>query len=181
MDIEKGKFGLYRNVGDYERCKESILKQRIMKESRKIGIDPAFRKSGIGFCIRSEGNIEFRKYSVLELLKQINLGEFQNDFVAVENSNLQKTSFDRRGSKAVIAKKSRDAGKNMAVSQIICDALELRCKNLIQVSPKQKGAKFLKSKLVYDICKSNKWEIEGNKAKAMNQDDRCAFKIMLWA
>ena len=150
-------------------------------ESRKIGIDPAFRESGIGFCIRNGKDIDFRKYSFLELIEQINLGAFQNDIVAVENSNLQSVSFDRRGSKAVISRKSRDAGKNMAVSQIICDALESRCKRLIQVSPRQKGAKFLESRLVYDICKSYSWQIVGKKAKAMNQDDRCAFKIMLWA
>ena len=142
-----------------------------------IGIDPAFRENGIGFAeLDTETrHITFEKYSVNQLIGKIYKREFINSIVIVENSNLQNTSFDLRGTKSVVARKSRNVGCNQATSQIIFDALQFQCHKRIELSPKDKGAKFLKDDLVKGIAKTREWELSKNN---LNQDDRDAFKLV---
>jgi len=144
----------------------------------RIGIDPAFRKSGIGFCMQEGKQVIFKQYSIIELLNDINAGCFKNTSVCVENSNLQNTSFDLVGNKSVVARKSRNVGANQAVSQIICDAIRFKCAKFLEISPLKKGEKDLDDSSATTTCKRKGWEM--NK-KRLNQDDRDAFKLMLLA
>ena len=144
----------------------------------RIGIDPAFRQKGIGFCILDGKEVIFKQYSIIELLNDINAGCFKSASVCVENSKLQNTSFDMAGSKSVVARKSRNVGANQAVSQIICDAIRFKCAKFLEISPLKKGEKFLDSSIIEGSCKLHKWTM--NK-KRLNQDDRDAFKLMLLA
>lgn len=121
-----------------------------------IGIDPAFREKGIGFCMLEGNQVTFKKYSINELLNAIAGKEFINAIVCVENSNMQSTTFSTfhyeklikskkystKSTLSLCQRQSRDVGKNMATSEIICRMLDFRCKKLIEESPKGKGAKW---------------------------------------
>lgn len=158
----------------------------------KIGIDPAFRKSGIGFCMQEGKEVIFKKYSIIELLNDINAGCFKNASVCVENSDMQSfkfklkkmTSFYRnKGYQAerihnLCAEYGARVGKNQAVSQIICNAIKFKCASLYEVSPKGKGSKDLDDSSVFSTCEGEGWSM--NK-KRLNQDNRDAFKLMLLA
>jgi len=117
------------------------------KPAIRIGIDPAFRKSGFAVCIIDENKeAQFRtfKNGLLDFLSWLWNDSPDNALVTVENSNLQNITFDMRGSKAVIAKKSRNVGKNQAASEITVQACIVRWgKNRVQnISPRQKGGKW---------------------------------------
>ena len=155
-----------------------------------IGIDPAFRDKGIGFCMLEGDHVTFKKMSINELLNCIANNEFVNAIVCVENSNLQSTTFSTyhyerlvkskkysmKSTLSLCQRQSRDVGKNMATSEIICRMLDFRCKKLKEVSPKDKGAKWEKDDIVFRCINRNGWK--SNKKK-LNQDDRDAFKLML--
>lgn len=144
-----------------------------------IGIDPAFREKGIGFC-ELEGNtntVTFRKKRLSELLNEISAGHYINAIVVVENSNLQNASFDISGNKKVVARKSRNAGANQATSEIICRMLDFKCHKLHELSPKGKGSKWLDNSMVLAVAKRKGWTLS---KKRLSQDDRDAFKLMLY-
>ena len=158
----------------------------------RIGIDPAFRKSGIGFCMQDGKQVVFKKYSIIELLNDINAGCFKNASVCVENSDIQSFkfklknmifSYKQKGYQAerlynLCSEYGARVGKNQAVSEIICDAIKFKCASLYEVSPKGKGAKEIDTAFVKNICERKGWTM--NK-KRLNQDDRDAFKLMLLA
>ena len=155
-----------------------------------IGIDPAFREKGIGFCMLEGSVVTFKKYSINELLNSIANNELVNAIVCVENSNIQSTTFSTyhyeklvkskkytiKSALSLCQRQSRDVGKNMATSEIICRMLDFRCKKLVEVSPKEKGNKWEKGDIVFRCIDRNKWS--SNKKK-LNQDDRDSFKLML--
>ena len=73
-----------------------------------IGVDPAFRKNGFCMCIIDEDK-EVAFITFKERTNFINwiLNEMpKNSFVVVENSNEQNITFDMRGSKQEIARRS---------------------------------------------------------------------------
>ena len=145
-----------------------------MSNTKIIGIDPAFRQKGIGFCELYGNQVTFKKYSINELLTEIVNGHFKNSIVCIEDSYIQNCSFDLTGKKAEIARKSRNVGMNQAVSSILCRCLEFRCLKLVRLSPREKGSK-IDNTVVTDTCNRKKWVT--NK-KRTNQDDRDAFKLM---
>ena len=112
-----------------------------------IGIDPAFRKKGFSIAI-----IDYSD-------RTVNFKTFKNGFIdfsswllhdrpltavcCIENSNLQDNTFDMSGSKAVVARKSRNVGKNQAVSQNTYDLCRLfYVFTTFGISPKEKGKKW---------------------------------------
>lgn len=141
-----------------------------------IGIDPAFRSRGFSICIIDNKNVTFKTF------KRGFLGFcfwFMNEspgaaICAVENSNLINATFNTIGNKNIIARKSRDAGKNQAVSQNTSDLLSTKYK-VFDISPKEKGGKWTAA--AYEqIIKAEGYT--PNK-KRSNQDERDAFKLAL--
>lgn len=151
-----------------------------MKNNLFIGIDPAFRAGGFSICIidTSENTITFKTF------KNGFLGFcdwFLNEspaaaVVCVENSNLTRATFDLKGSKLVIARKSRNVGKNQAISQNTVDLCKTKY-HVINCTPKQKGKKWNKdifnTVLIKEGHRTNK--------KRTNQDERDAYKLALIA
>lgn len=152
-----------------------------------IGIDPAFRANGFGVC---EMNIEditictfkpFKSFlDVIDYLKEV-AGNGGEVYTVVENSNLQNTTFDMKGSKAEIARKSRNVGCNQAISQITQDI----CKKLFgekafEFSPNQKGAKW-DNKMFMVVVETQKHILVNYKGNINEQDKRDSYKLALMA
>ncbi len=112
-----------------------------------FGIDPAFRKDGfamasldlinkdIDFRIFKDGFLGFSSWFLNEVPQDMDV------LFSVENSNLQKKTFDMRGNREVIASKSRSVGKNQAISQCVVDLCLSKYK-VLDLSPRQKGRKW---------------------------------------
>ena len=148
----------------------------------QIGIDPAFRKDGFAICIIDDDKdvrcIRFKSF--LDFLSWLWVdGESPAQAVCVvENSNLQKKTFDMTGSKAVVARKSRNVGKNQAISQAAFDALKLKYGNTaFEVSPKEKGKKWTMEKFLL-VLKSEKHNFLMTKRK-ITQDEIDAYQLAL--
>jgi hypothetical protein len=114
-----------------------------------IGLDPAFREGGFGAAIIEQGIVTFGNIK--------NFADFLNycDAAAsvypralwcVENSNLDDTTYQylRGGNTRTLMAKSRDVGKNQAISQVVCDYLvkKFGAQRVTAISPRQKGAKW---------------------------------------
>lgn len=141
-------FGIeYNQEGNDLVIKQREEKKMIKRPQIIFGIDPAFRRNG------------FAMASLNLINKNINFKIFKNGFLgfsywflnnvpqdmdvlfSVENSNLQKTTFDMRGRPKTIAAKSRGVGKNQAISQCVVDLCLSKYK-VLDLSPKQKGQKW---------------------------------------
>ena len=111
-----------------------------------IGLDPAFREGGFGCAIIEQGVVIFGNIA--------NFADFLNycDIAphgalwCVENSNLDDTTYQylRGGNTRTLMAKSRDVGKNQAISQVVCDYLikKFGAERVMAISPLQKGAKW---------------------------------------
>jgi hypothetical protein len=147
-----------------------------------IGIDPSFRKAGFAICIIDEHcEVQATMFkSFLEFLRWLTTpGEAPKDaIVGIENSNLQNVTFDMKGTKGVVAKKSRNVGANQAASQYTVDLCRWHYgpENVFEISPKQKGEKWPQA-YFRSVAKSNKHNIIGR----FNQDQRDAYQIALIA
>ena len=116
-----------------------------MNNKIRIGIDPAFRRNGFGICIIDETNdVRFLRIKLFQdfifwLMTDSPPGGVR---CVVENSNMQDVTF-RRGGKITHAQ-SRDAGKNMAISQCVCDLCVWKYGKsaVLALSPREKGAKW---------------------------------------
>lgn len=145
-----------------------------------IGIDPAIRKNGFALCFYDTINktVDFEIMDFIDfILFSEDAMEATDDFAfCVENSNLQNLSFDMKGNKNVLARKSRNVGMNQAVSQLTCDLLKRRGFEVVEISPKQKGAK-----LEHETFKalSMTMTVANYKGLKGEQDKRDAFKIAL--
>lgn len=147
-----------------------------------IGIDPAFRAGGFAICIINKDT----KHVHFTTFKKGFLGFawwFINDspdaagvLVCVENSNLTGATFDMRGNKNVIARKSRNVGKNQAISQNTVDLVRTKYA-LIDLSPSQKGRKWTADQFKAIIKDEGHTVIKGR----TNQDERDAYKLALIA
>jgi len=151
----------------------------------KIGIDPAFRKDGFAICIIDEENeVSFRIFkSFLDFLTWLNTpGEApQNAIVCIENSNLQDATFDMSGTKAAVAKKSRNVGCNQAASQYTVDACRHHFGDMfvIEISPKEKGGKW-SDQMFLRMVKANSHKLVTKyEGKKNEQDKRDAYQIAL--
>lgn len=145
-----------------------------------IGIDPSFRKAGFAVCIIDEDNtVDFKLFKgFLEFLDWL-WDAPRNGVYCVENSNLQNLTFDMSGNKAIVAKKSRDVGKNMAISQCVVDVLIKMGFETKEVSPKQKGGKKTdkETQLIFKYLKHV--EIRNYKGLKGEQDKRDAYQLAL--
>lgn len=119
------------------------------KDTVIIGLDPAFREGGFGAATIENGVVTFgniRDFSHFlgwcDAVDIMNL----NVLWCVENSNLDNTTYQylRGGNTRTLMAKSRDVGKNQAISQIVCDYLikKFGAERVTAISPKQKGAKW---------------------------------------
>lgn len=159
-----------------------------MKNKIFIGIDPAFRKSGFAICIQDEVNTLFFKvfkdyfHFFFWFLNERPEGDV---VVGVENSNLQNVTFPKSGgkreSRAVLAKRSRDVGKNQAISQAVCDfcAAILGKDKVFQFSPREKGKTIEDLKQFEKMLERGKYaEIYGYKGNKNEDDKRAAYQIL---
>jgi len=145
-----------------------------------IGIDPAFRQNGYAACIIDEAaTVSFRMFfsflDVLDWVEELKTLDAK-PFFCIENSNMQDASFDLTGSRAEVAKKARNVGKNQAASQYTVD---LMCKNfgedkVYEISPAQKGEKIAFDNRIFAIGKTYGHVFL---KKKLNQDERDAYKM----
>jgi len=114
-----------------------------------IGLDPAFREGGFGAATIENGVVTFgniRDFS--HFLGWCDAVDIMNLDVlwCVENSNLDDTTYQylRGGNTRTLMAKSRDVGKNQAISQVVCDCLTKKFGkvHVTAISPRQKGAKW---------------------------------------
>ena len=155
-----------------------------------IGIDPSFRKNGFAICIIGGKEADFKIFNgFLDFLTWLkNYKEANEDpewkdfkvqtFFCIENSNLQALSFDMSGSKPIACKKSRDVGKNMAISQCTVDVCRLLFGKdaVFEVSPLEKGSK--KSDLIVtSYAKAEGIVLKNYKGNDNEQDKRDAFML----
>lgn len=143
----------------------------------KIGVDPAFRKNGFCIVILDEHKelrfITFKKY--LHFISWIQNECPYQSIVCIENSYLQNKTFDMRGSKQEVARKSRNVGMNMAASEI---AYQLFCeysRSVKNISPREKGPKWKNTSYLNHFIKNHK--IKHNETK-FTQDMLDAFKML---
>jgi hypothetical protein len=116
-----------------------------------IGLDPAFREGGFGAATIENGVVTFgtiRNFAdFLGWCDAVDIMNIGNDVLwCVENSNLDNTTYEylRGGNTRTLMAKSRDVGKNQAISQVVCDYLvkKFGAENVTAISPRQKGAKW---------------------------------------
>jgi hypothetical protein len=155
-----------------------------------IGIDPSFREKGFAICIIGGGEAVFKVFKgFIEFVQWLDNYKKANDYFeglyldikfCIENSNLTNATFDMRGNKNIIAKVSRDAGKNQAISQITTDYCRLLFPNAVtEVSPLQKGAKIDNDVIFRAIAKDAKITLTNYKGQVGEQDKRDAFMLAL--
>lgn len=151
-----------------------------MRNKLFIGIDPAFRNNGFAMAIidTSDKTVYFKvfKSGFLDFVSWFLYDSPDDAIICVENSNLQKSTFNMSGSKNQVAKVSRNVGKNQAISQCVVDLVSTKYK-VIDCSPRDKGGKW--NATTFDmIIKQNK-HIPNKKRS--NQDERDAYKLALIA
>lgn len=146
-----------------------------------IGIDPAFRKSGFTICVIDEEQevafktfkdfLAFIKWSFSEDAPRGDVG------VIIENANMQNLTFDMSGSKAEIARRSRNVGTCQAISQATVDLCRYiwGVENVVEVSPLEKGKKWTASEVNF-FANANK-HILRLKGIDAEQDKRDAYKL----
>lgn len=142
-----------------------------------VGIDPAFRDKGFTICIidTEDNSVLFKKFKMFKdfCFWVIYEAPPKEDVIfCVENSNLTGASFDLKGSAAVIARKSRNVGMNQAISQNTVDILLAFDFYVVDLSPKDKGAKYT-DYIFRSVAKSNNHKVP----KIVSQDARDAYKL----
>jgi len=144
-----------------------------------IGVDPALRTGGFWLCVicRVDNTATFKSCKHLGEFVRI-LQDAQPAAVTVENSNLQKAIFDKRGGVGVAI----SVGKNMGVSQSAADIADQFSEIPTGISPKQKGAKITNEPLFQGIAKSNTLTLTNYKGgNGIGQDQRDAMMLALIA
>lgn len=147
-----------------------------------IGVDPSFRDGGIGICVIEGESCYFVSVKNFLAFTKWLSEEAPEGFYCIENSNLQKESFDKKGGLHVACRKARNAGMNMAVSQLTVDFCVGRfgVDMVFEITPQQKGAKILDLKVFEAIVRQEKvTEMLGYKGLKAEQDKRDAFMIAL--
>lgn len=149
-----------------------------------IGIDPAFRKDGFAVCIIDEEKVvDFRMFPRFgDFIRWLTNDAPERAVVGVENSNEQECSFDMRGSKSVVARKSRNVGKNQAISQCTVELCQWKYggPSVLSISPKQKGRAYTQQQMPL-ILKSEGHKVINYKGNKSEEDKRSAYKCALFA
>jgi len=146
----------------------------------KIGIDPAFRKSGFAICIVDTDDRTARfiifKNGFMDFCGWVfhdAPGKELKPIFVIENSNLQEAFFvkDLKYAEAV--------GKNKAASQYTCDLLTqwYGIERVYPLSPYEKGAKVTDLKVFAAIARG--YELINYKGLASEQDKRDAFMLAI--
>jgi hypothetical protein len=115
-----------------------------------LGVDPAFRKNGFGVCAYdlTERTARFLRFTdpiaFYDWIRSDDAPDPETTVVCIENSNMQEQTFARHrfGSVPMQLARSRDVGKNMAVSQMCVNAARRRYPRVLELSPEQKGKKW---------------------------------------
>ena len=144
-----------------------------------IGVDPALRTGGFWVCIicRVDNTATFKCCKHLGEFVRI-LQDCEPAAVIVENSNLQKAMFDKRGGVGVAI----SVGKNQGVSQSAADIADQYSEIPSGISPKQKGAKIVSEVVFQGIAKSNGLKLTNYKGGyGIGQDQRDALMLALIA
>jgi hypothetical protein len=116
------------------------------KDTVIIGLDPAFREGGFGAATIENRVVTFG--NIKSFADFLNFCDIAPGGVlwCVENSNLDDTTYQylRGGNTRTLMAKSRDVGKNQAISQVVCDYLikKFGAQRVTAISPRQKGAKW---------------------------------------
>lgn len=116
--------------------------------TKYIGIDPAFRKSGFGVAVIQGDTLDLIvfKNGFLDFMIWFNdLPSDENTVIVVEDSSLINTSFDKSGNPRLLSRKSRNVGMNQATSSITVDICKSRFPT-VGISPKEKGGKWAASR-----------------------------------
>ena len=162
---------------------------------KKIGIDPALRANGLAVAVLDSEtgkcySFRFRKYNdfykwTLNLPVKIVgakcapvdcSGKIQ---VCIENSALDNVTFrgqsTRRNKYAAI---SRDAGKNMAVSALIIDAMEaLNPEKLKEIAPSKKTP--ISERVIIAALNAKGYQLYKD-ASFVNEDEWWAIRFALY-
>jgi hypothetical protein len=147
-----------------------------------IGVDPSFREGGFAVCVINRNDNTATMHIINRFMEYLKLLEqYSPAHVIVENSNLQNATFDLTGSVSVIARKSRDVGKNMGISQCAADAAQLLCKYEVSISPLKKGAKIENEAIFQGLVRANGLKLVNYKGNKGEQDKRDALKLALIA
>ena len=144
-----------------------------------IGVDPALRAGGFWVCIicRVDNTATFKSCKHLGDFVRI-LQDADPIAVTVENSNLQKAMFDKKGGIGIAI----SVGKNMGVSQSAADIADQYSVVPSGISPKQKGAKVTNEAIFQGIAKANNLTLTNYKAgDGIGQDQRDAMMLALIA
>ena len=145
-----------------------------------IGVDPAFRAGGFVSVIIDMADRTARVMTFESLLHWHDWLRSPDApaqaYVCVENSNLQNKTFDMSGGKPEVARMSRNAGANQAVSQLAFESARARygTKTVYEVSPRQKGAKVTDARLFAAIVQQAGILLPKQK---LSQDARDAFML----
>ena len=151
---------------------------RASQPATRIGIDPAFRKNGMGVCvIAPDGTVTFPRFKgrgMVGLVRWIQQEAPSNVLVTIEDSNLQNATFDNSGTKAKSNRLSRNVGANQAISATIVDFCVDRWGDKVvrAVSPQQKGRKWTEQ-VFKAVAKDNKHELPAK----YRQDDIDAYQL----
>ena len=151
-----------------------------MKYSIFIGADPAFRKKGFGIAVidRNDKTVNFKvfKNGFLDFQSWLISDAPTHAVICVENSNLQKKTFDMTGGLPVVARKSRNVGKNQAVSQLTVDVCRMvKGFTTIEISPLEKGRKWSEATAL-SVMRSEGLKFFKNK---ISQDEIDSLQIAL--
>ena len=144
-----------------------------------IGVDPALRTGGFWLCIicRVDNTATFKSCKHLGEFVRI-LQDASPAAVIVENSNLQKAMFDKKGGVGIAI----SVGKNMGVSQSAADIADQYSEIPTGISPKQKGAKITSDIVFKGVARSNGLELTNYKGgNGIGQDQRDALMLALIA
>lgn len=145
-----------------------------MKTTHIICIDPAFRKNGFGVIILDVAaktvTVQKIKDFAAFLKWALERYEYSNALWAVENSNLQQLYYASKYGRNLT--QAMNVGKNLGLSQCVCDYLEFLNCRLVQVSPKAKGKAFSMEIAQLD-AKASGWVLP-----KLNGDELAAYKLL---
>ncbi len=156
-----------------------------MEKKLHIGIDPSMRKKGFAVCIIQNGKVDFILFDKpANFVFWLLLGDAPANsenlevYVCIENSNLTNATFLSSTNKGIQNAISRKAGKNQAISDLVIDLCGKKydVKNVLGISPKEKGAKW--NDATFKAVIASEKHILGQNYKN-NQDFRDAYQIAL--
>lgn len=147
-----------------------------------VGVDPSYRAHGFKVAIVDMRAKSVRFLSMRDLFDwyefvKYELSVLPDCFICIEDSSAQNLTFDMRGGRNEIARRSRNVGCNQAVSHLAVVAARkfMKAGRVFAVSPREKGAKIRAEKTFEAFVNLHGLTIEKNGPRT--QDERDAFKI----